>query len=92
MTKQQLINAVHARTPFTKTQCDDAVEAILWHMKRALKAHKNIVIRRFGQFRILHKKARVGLNPRTGEHCPVSERSVVSFKAGQVLRRKVNEK
>ncbi|GIS75848.1 MAG: hypothetical protein CM1200mP12_15670 [Gammaproteobacteria bacterium] len=44
----------------------------------------------FGNFKILNKRERPGRNPKTGEPAIISARKVVTFKAGQKLRKKMS--
>ena len=44
----------------------------------------------FGKFKILNKKERPGRNPKTGKPALISARRVVTFKAGQKLRKKIS--
>lgn len=67
-----------------------AVETVFSFMKQALAEHDYVVIRKFGVFRIQHKRERIGLNPQTGEHHVVSARTICKFKAGTTLRRLVD--
>ena len=67
-----------------------AVESIFSYMKIALSQHEEIVIRRFGRFKLQFKKERVGFNPKTGAHHKVSARTVVKFSPGETLRKVVN--
>ena len=43
----------------------------------------------FGNFELLDKKARPGRNPKTGEDVTISARRVVTFRAGNKLRKKI---
>lgn len=75
---------------FTHEQAKRAVESIFSCMKQALGEHDEVVVRRFGRFKIQFKVERVGLNPKTGKHHVVSARTVVKFQPGTTLRRAVN--
>lgn len=46
----------------------------------------------FGNFRLRDKRSRPARNPRTGEAAMVSARRVVSFRAGQKLRKRLQER
>ncbi|MDA9737105.1 HU family DNA-binding protein, partial [Gammaproteobacteria bacterium] len=43
----------------------------------------------FGNFELIDKKSRPGRNPRTGEEVKISARRVVTFRAGNKLRKKI---
>ena len=46
----------------------------------------------FGTFVVRQKKERIGRNPKTGQEVPITARSVVTFRASNVLKSKVNNK
>ena len=43
----------------------------------------------FGNFELIDKKPRPGRNPKTGEEVTISARRVVTFRAGNKLRKKI---
>ena len=43
----------------------------------------------FGNFELIDKKSRPGRNPKTGEEVTISARRVVTFRAGNKLRKKI---
>ena len=50
---------------------------------------RDVKLSGFGNFILKDKKSRPGRNPKTGEEVQISARRVVTFKAGQKLRRQV---
>ena len=46
----------------------------------------------FGTFVVRQKRERIGRNPKTGQEVPITARSVVTFRASNVLKTKVNSK
>ena len=52
----------------------------------------DVKISSFGTFIVREKKERIGRNPKTGEEVPITARSVVTFRASNVLKSKVNVK
>ena len=59
---------------------------LLAHLARG----DRVEIRGFGAFSVKKRDARVGRNPRTGEHVPVAEKAVPMFKAGKEMRLRLN--
>ena len=51
-----------------------------------------VKITSFGKFKILHKRARVGRNPKTKEVYDISERKVVTFYPSSTIKKLFNEK
>ena len=52
----------------------------------------DVKISSFGTFIVRNKKERIGRNPKTGEEVPITARSVVTFRASNVLKSRVNLK
>jgi integration host factor beta subunit len=49
-----------------------------------------VELRGFGAFSVKKRDARIGRNPRTGESVDVEEKHVPFFKAGKLLRDRLN--
>jgi integration host factor subunit alpha len=91
MTKSDIVEALHRRVGFTKKRSGEVVGLILDLMKEALENGEKVKISGFGNFEIRRKEPRKGRNPQTGEEIIISERRVLTFKASQVLKEKLNE-
>ena len=52
----------------------------------------DVKISSFGTFVVRQKKERIGRNPKTGQEVPITARSVVTFRASNVLKSKVNNR
>ena len=59
-------------------------------MGEALARGDGIELRGFGTFKVRHRKARTGRNPRTGEPVEVPARDVPVFKPSRLLRNRVD--
>jgi len=59
-------------------------------LKEALVQTEKLKIAGFGTFLIRNKDARMGRNPQTGEPLEISARRVLSFKASDQLKEKMN--
>ncbi len=57
----------------------------------ALEKGEKVKLPTFGNFDVKHKSPRPGRNPKTGEPAIISERNVISFKASQKLKDKVQQ-
>ena len=51
-----------------------------------------VKISKFGKFKILNKKARIGRNPKTLKEFTISKRKVVTFYPSESVKKKLNEK
>jgi integration host factor subunit beta len=57
---------------------------------QALARGERVELRGFGAFSVKRRDARIGRNPRTGETVAVSAKAVPFFKAGKLLRDRLN--
>ena len=90
LTKLDLVNHLNEKLGLNKVESRELVEAIFNEIKKSLINNEEVKISGFGNFKILNKKERPGRNPKTGEPAIISARRVVTFKAGQNLRKKMS--
>lgn len=76
----------------TKRDCGLVIDAFLDAVKETLARGGGIEIRGFGTFKVRHRKARRGRNPRTGESVEVPARSVPVFQPSTLLRERVDRR
>jgi integration host factor subunit beta len=69
---------------------ENIVNAILDEITDALKRGDRVELRGFGAFSVKKRDARLGRNPRTGEHVPVDQKCVPFFKTGKEMRERLN--
>ena len=74
----------------TKGDCGLVVDAFLDAVKDALARGDHIELRGFGTFKIRHRKARTGRNPRTGDAVEAPARDVPVFQPSRLLRTRVD--
>jgi len=86
MTKEQLIEAVASKLNISKSQSADILNAYIDEITNALKKGDKVVISGFGIFRVASRKARVGINPRTGEKVQIAASKTPKFRAGKALK------
>lgn len=91
MTKSELIEKLALNHPVVSLkEADSAVKAILEQMVETLESGDRIEVRGFGSFSLHFRQPRVGRNPKTGESVSLTAKSVPYFKAGKILRERVN--
>ena len=90
ITKLDLVNHLNEKLGLNKVESKELVEAFFDEIKKSLINSEEVKISGFGNFKILNKKERLGRNPKTGEPAIISARRVVTFKAGQKLRKKMS--
>ena len=91
MTKTELIARLGARYPqLAARQVEVSVKTILDAMAKSLVEGQRIEIRRFGSFGLNYRAPRTGRNPKSGEKVQVPAKYVPHFKAGKLLRERVD--
>ena len=91
MTKAELVEQVAGAVgpSVTRRECGLMVDAFLDAVKEALAQGDGIELRGFGTFKVRHRKAHTGRNPRTGEAVEVPARDVPVFRPSRHLRSRV---
>ncbi len=91
MTKSELIDAVSEKLQdFTRKDLEIIINNIFESMTNALAEGDKVEIRGFGSFKVKHRNARDGRNPKTGEEIRIAPKKVPFFKVGKELRERVN--
>lgn len=85
MNKSELIDEI-AKSTCTKKEAEEALDATLSAIKKALKKGDSVVLVGFGTFAISKRKARTGRNPQTGAPIKIAAKKVPVFKAGKALK------
>lgn len=90
MNKNDLINRVASSAGLSKVDAAAAIDAMTSTISSALAAGNEVRLVGFGTFSVVHRKATMGRNPRTGEriHIPAARRP--KFKTGKALKEAVN--
>jgi len=91
MIKSELVQKIADRYPeLYQRDAENVVNAILDEIGNALARGDRVEIRGFRAFSTKQRDARVGRNPRTGDHVPVEEKLVPVFRAGKEMRERIN--
>lgn len=90
MNKKELVDAVVAKTGFTRKKIDGAIDAIVEAVSEAMKNGESVALIGFGTFNVTNRSARSGVNPRTREKIDIAARRVPGFRAGKALREAVS--
>ena len=89
--KDDIIQEVMTKITIDRSPARHLVESILRIIKETLASGEGVLISGFGEFRVRHKKARTGRNPKTKLEYEISERKVVTFSPSKVLRTELNQ-
>ena len=91
-TRSTLSEAVFKNVGLSRNESATLVDSVFDEILRSLTQGDDVKISSFGTFVVRQKKERIGRNPKTGQEVPITARSVVTFRASNVLKSKVNNK
>jgi len=91
MNKAELVEAVQKSLgkETSKAQAERAVNAVVESIKVGLKKSKLVQLIGFGTFKVVNRKARVGVNPKTGAKIKIKASKTVKFATGKDLKSKL---
>ncbi|MBM2577570.1 integration host factor subunit beta [Jannaschia sp. Os4] len=93
MIRSELIQKIADDNPhLTQRDVEKIVNTIFEEITEALIGGDRVELRGFGAFSVKEREARMGRNPRTGEPVEVEAKHVPFFKAGKLLRDRLNGK
>ncbi len=91
MNKTDLINSIAAKSGLNKKNSEAALNALISSVEESLKAGEKVVLVGFGTFEVRKRAARKGRNPQTKKEITIPASKAPVFKAGKVLKDKVNK-
>jgi len=91
MTKADLVNFIFERVGLPKTEIQKIVETVFETIKEALKEEEVVKISGFGVFTVRRKGSRIGRNPKTMQTVEIKPRRVVTFRASEQLKEKLQK-
>lgn len=89
LTKADIVKKLSNSIGIGKEDTKVIIEKFFEQVRSMLEKGEGVKLSGFGNFCLRDKEERPGRNPKTGENIPVSARRVVTFKAGQKLRSKI---
>jgi DNA-binding protein HU-beta len=90
MNKTDLINSIAAKSGLSKKNSEAALNAFISSVEEALVNDEKVVLVGFGSFEVRERAERKGRNPQTKEEIVIPASKAPVFKAGKVLKDKVN--
>ncbi len=91
MKKSEMIETLANETGLTKADVEKVFNGTFNLFKDELAKGNNVAVAGFGTFKVSHRAARDGRNPKTGETMKIAASNSVSFKAGSALKDVVNK-
>ena len=92
ITRADLCEAVYQRLGLSRAESADLVELVLSEITTCLEKGEPVKLSSFGTFAVREKGERIGRNPKTGVVVPITSRRVLTFKASNVLKARMNGK
>ncbi len=86
MNKSDVIASVAGSAGLSKADAGRAVDGVLDAIRDALASGTTVRLVGFGTFRVVHRAATMGRNPRPGERIHIPASNQPKFKAGKALK------
>lgn len=90
LTRADLTDAVVSELGLGRQECAGLVDRTLELVAAALERGEPVKLSGFGVFQVRDKRARMGRNPKTGEPAAIVPRRVISFRASQLMKVKID--
>jgi integration host factor subunit alpha len=91
LTKVNLAEHLFDVLGLNKREAKEIIDNFFEEIRFSLENGEQVKLSGFGNFNLRDKNERPGRNPKTGKEIPVTARRVVTFRAGQKLRSKVEQ-
>ena len=92
MNKAELVEAMAVKAGISKPTADKAIKAFIEVVSDELQNGGKVQLVGFGTFETSKRAARTGRNPLTGATTKIAACTAPKFKAGKMLKDKVNTK
>ena len=89
MTKGQLADAVASKMGLSKKQAEETIDATFDVIAKTMIKDDKVNVPGFGIFRVSSRKAREGINPKTGEKIHIPAKKAAKFRAAKALKEAV---
>ncbi len=89
LTKADFAEKLFDELGLNKREAKEMVELFFEEIKESLEKGVEVKLSGFGKFELRDKTSRPGRNPKTGEEVAITARRVVTFRAGQKLKARV---
>ncbi|MEI6415838.1 MAG: integration host factor subunit alpha [Pseudomonadota bacterium] len=89
LTKADIADHLFQQLGINVREAKDLVDAVFDELKQTLESGQVVKLSNFGNFELREKKQRPGRNPKTAEPVAIAPRRVVTFRASQMLKVRV---
>ncbi len=91
MTKAELVSKIAEESDVTKKASDAFLKSLIGILHQTLKEGGELHLRGLGTFKVADRRARAGVNPRTGAKLEIPATKAPTFRAAQALKDAVKE-
>ena len=89
-TRKDLSYKIYQNLGFSKSYSSTVIDNFFETLIQELLRSNKIKISSFGTFQVIHKKKRIGRNPKTKEEAIIVPRKVVKFTPSLLVKQKIN--
>ena len=89
MNKSELVEAIAKKAKLKLVEAEKVVQGFIEEVAGELKKKGNVTLVGFGTFKVAHRRAKTGVNPKTGAKITIKAKDVPVFRAGKALKEKV---
>jgi len=89
MNKSELINEVARKTGLSRREAEVGVQTMLDLIAKEVAKGSKVTLTGFGTFDVGKRKARAGVNPRTGDPIKIAASKMPRFKPSRAMRDKI---
>lgn len=89
MNKNEIINEVARKTGLSRREAEVGIQTMLDLIAKEITRESKVTLTGFGTFDVGKRKARSGVNPRTGEPIKISASKMPRFKPSRIMREKI---
>lgn len=86
MNKAKLIELISKLSKESKATARRCLESFMDVIGEELKKNRQVALTGFGTFRVMKRKARMGVNPATGKKMQIAAKKVPQFRPGKKLK------
>jgi len=86
MNKNELVKNIAQKANLKLSDTEKLVNSFIDIVSSELKKKSKVTLVGFGTFKTAHRKAKTGVNPKTGSKISIPAKNVPVFKAGKALK------
>ena len=91
ITKNTVLKEIYYNLGIPSVFSEKIFNSVIEILIEGLNRDYKVKISRFGTFKVLKKKSRIGRNPKTGQEHQIEARKTVKFYPSLEIKKKINE-